>query len=337
MNTKIYQVTEQDTMLLEAAGQILRSGGLVAFPTETVYGLGANGLDGQAVKKIFAAKGRPSDNPLILHIAEISGAEKIGVINPCAARLMQAFWPGPLTVIVRKKDCVPDEVTAGLDTVAIRLPSQKVARALICAAGVPVAAPSANLSGKPSPTAPEHVIQDLDGKVDMILDGGSANIGIESTVIDTTGVFPVILRPGGVTLEMVRSIFPQAQAEQHKKEGSADYRPKSPGMKYKHYAPKAKVIVFERNAEEKINRELHRCSEQGLKAGVFCRSSSSYSADHIIRWGDTSAQMAACLFGALREFDGYEVDEILCEAPEKEGVGEGVRNRLYKAAGFDIR
>ncbi len=326
-----------DLTRLKKAGDILRNGGLVAFPTETVYGIGGNGLSSATVRKIFAAKGRPSDNPLILHIAKYEEAEQIGYMNETAEKIAKNFWSGPVTVIVKKKEIVPNEVSAGLDTVAIRMPSSPVAAKLIEYAGVPIAAPSANISGRPSTTCFKDVFEDLNGKVDMIIDGGSCNIGIESTVIDTTSPVPVVLRPGGITHEQLERVLGRVEVEKHKKEGSADYKPKSPGMKYKHYAPAAKVIVYEEDAFAKISAHLSENKKQGIKTGVFCRNTSQYSCDNIINWGKNADEMAAVLFSALREFDRMGVAEILCEMPEKEGMGLGVRNRIYKSSGFDIR
>jgi len=335
--TELIKVTPENISDLKKAGEIIKKGGLVAFPTETVYGIGANGLDGDAVKNIFKAKGRPSDNPLILHIADFEEAENIGEMNSTAKIIGEKFWPGPITIVVNKKQNVPDAVTAGLNTVAIRMPSHYIARQIIKYAGVPIAAPSANISGKPSPTCAKHVIEDLNGKVDMIIDGGRCDIGIESTVIDTTGEKPLILRPGGITYEQLKEILPNVEVEQHTRVENPAYKPRSPGMKYKHYAPKAKVIVFEGNALEKIEEELKICAAKNKKAGVFCSDNSNYTADLIIKWGTTPKDMAQRVFWALREFDEKGMDVILCEMPDKCGIGMGVRNRLYKAAAYDIR
>lgn len=334
METKV--IFSNDISGIKEAGEIISSGGLVVFPTETVYGIGADGLNENAIKSIYVAKGRPSDNPLILHTNTIEKAEKIGYINPIARKIFETFSPGPVTVVVKKKDVVPLAATGGLDTVAIRIPSSETARALIEYSGAYIAAPSANISGRPSPTTAAHVIEDLSGRVDMIIDGGDADIGIESTVIDTTGEYPVILRPGRVTLPDLQKLFPDASAEKHMKENTEGYKPKSPGMKYKHYAPKAKVIVFEGDAKSKIKAVLEDAKKDGKKAAVFCRTSSDYEADFSIKWQD-SADMAKLLFYALREFDKMGADVILCESPDNDAMGESVRNRLYKSAGYDIR
>ena len=319
---------------LEKAGEVIKNGGLVVFPTETVYGLGADGLNPDAVKSIFVAKGRPSDNPLILHVSDMEMAEKIGEITDTARKIMEKFWPGPITVIVEKKDIVPDNVTAGLDTVAIRMPAHPVARALIEAAGVPVAAPSANLSGKPSPTAFRHAFDDMNGRVDVIIDGDSCDIGIESTVVDTTSEVPTILRPGGVTEKMLGEIFPEIAIEQHKKEGTEGYKPKSPGMKYKHYAPDAQVILYK--TTERLEADLEKYLSEGKKVGLFKREGSTVSAEIEIVWKDTE-DLARRLFYSLRRFDELGAETVLCQLPDKSGMWQGVYNRLYKSAGFDIR
>ncbi len=336
MKTELLKITD-DLSPLKVAGEIIKNGGLVAFPTETVYGIGADGLNATAVRKIFEAKGRPSDNPLILHIAKYADAEKIGYMNPMAKKIAEHFWSGPVTVIVKKKSIVPDAVSAGLDTVAIRMPSSQIASRLIEYAGTPIAAPSANLSGKPSPTRFIDVCDDLNGRVDMIIDGGSCNIGIESTVVDTTGELPVILRPGGITREQLEEIFGEVEVEKHKKEGSSDYKPKSPGMKYLHYTPKAKVTVFDGDAVAKISAQLEENVKKGIKTGVFCKDTSSYPCENIITWGSSASDMANIMFAAFRDFDRMGVDEILCELPGEDGLGLGVRNRIFKSAGFDIR
>ncbi len=330
--TKVIKPTPE--CILEA-GEVIKKGGLVVFPTETVYGLGANGLDGEAVNKIFAAKGRPNDNPLILHISDISMAELVGEMNPTARLIAEKFWPGPITVIVNKKETVPKEVTAGLNTVAIRMPENTVARALISAANLPIAAPRANLSGKPSPTTFHHAFEDMNGRADVIIEGGNCDIGIESTVIDTTVFPPTILRPGGITAEMLGEILPELEVEEHKKEGTQGYTPKSPGMKYKHYAPNAKVIVY--LTEEKLKEDLETFKKQGKKVGIFKKTGSCLSGDITLDWGENADQLAKCLFSSLRQFDRLGADVILCEIPEKTGMWRGVYNRIFKSAGFDIR
>ena len=334
MKTEFLKITD-NLEDLKAAGEIIKNGGLVAFPTETVYGIGANGLNENAAEKIYAAKNRPADNPLILHVNDVSQVVEIGEINETAKKLFEAFSPGPLTVILKKKSIVPDCTTGGLDTVAVRIPSAEIARRIIEYSGCPIAAPSANLSGKPSPTAFEHVRDDLNGRVDMIVDGGGIEVGIESTIIDSTKGAPVILRPGGITLEMVQEIFPDATEAKQPEEADENYKPPCPGMKYKHYAPKAHVTVFERR--ELIKEEIEKLRCENKKIGVFCHDDSKFDGDSIIRWGKTAKDMARLMFWALREFDSQGMDVVLCEMPEKGGLGSGIRNRLYKSAGYDIR
>lgn len=320
---------------IERSGEILRSGGLVAFPTETVYGLGANGLNADAVKSIYEAKGRPSDNPLILHITSLEQAEQIAELNENAIKLARRFWPGPMTVVLPKKSIVPERVTGGLNTVAVRMPSNDTARMLINAAGVPIAAPSANISGKPSPTTAKDVARDMDGKIPIIIDGGDCDIGIESTVIDLAGDVPMILRPGGITLDMVREVLPECVMEEGLcKPYKSDKTPKCPGMKYKHYAPEAQVIVFENGAEGKINEYIEK--NKGKKLAVYCRNGGKYACESIKYWGEDAADMAKRLFADLREFDESGTEIILCEAPEMSQLGQSVRNRLYKSAGYNI-
>ena len=320
---------------IERSGEILRNGGLVAFPTETVYGLGANGLNADAVKSIYEAKGRPSDNPLILHITSLEQAEQIAELNENAIKLARRFWPGPMTVVLPKKSIVPKRVTGGLSTVAVRMPSNDTARKLINAAGVPIAAPSANISGKPSPTTAKDVARDMDGKIPIIIDGGDCDIGIESTVIDLAGDVPMILRPGGITLDMVREVLPECVMEEGLCEPyKSDKAPKCPGMKYKHYAPEAQVIVFENGAEGKINEYIEKNKDK--KLAVYCRNGGKYACENIKYWGEDAADMAKRLFADLREFDESGTEIILCEAPEMSQLGQSVRNRLYKSAGYNI-
>ena len=320
---------------IKYAGEVIKNGGLVAFPTETVYGLGANGLDSEAVKKIFIAKGRPSDNPLILHISRMEDIEKIAHLNNKAMLLAAAFWPGALTMVLPKRDAIPEVVTAGLDTVAVRMPSNDIARALIEESGVPIAAPSANISGKPSPTTARAVSEDMDGIIDVIIEGEDCDIGIESTVIDLTGEIPVILRPGGITLEMIQEILPECIMDS-KLFVPLDKNevPKCPGMKYKHYSPDAKVIVFEPEASDKIAEYIEKYKDK--KVAVYCKNNESYPCEIIKFWGENASQMAKNLFEDLRMFDIEGVEVILCRAPEMSSMGQSVRNRLYKSAGYDI-
>ena len=330
METKIFKKDD-----LEEAARILREGGLVAFPTETVYGLGADARDSKAAGRIYAAKGRPSDNPLIVHLArreDIAGIAR--EIPSSAQKLIDAFMPGPITLILKKQPSVPDTVTAGLDTVAVRIPADETARRLIELSGVPVAAPSANISGKPSPTSFEHVLHDMDGRIEAIVDGGEASVGVESTIVDCTGETPLILRPGGITPEMVRSIVPGARVDEGiLRSLKADERPKCPGMKYKHYAPDALVTVVEGEAEavhEKICALLQECRG---KTGVLAQSRRDYPADVVITAGEENREYASRLFSCLREFDEKKVEVVFAEFTERDGYGLAVKNLLYKAAG----
>ncbi|MBZ4667001.1 MAG: threonylcarbamoyl-AMP synthase [Defluviitaleaceae bacterium] len=347
MNTIIKTLNSEnpDEWIIKEAAQIIQSGGLVAFPTETVYGLGANALDETSVKKIFEAKGRPSDNPLIVHIASKEELPKLVEYIPKKAQiLMDAFWPGPLTLIFPKSNIIPYSITAGLSTVAIRLPQNKIARALIETAGVPIAAPSANTSGKPSPTKASHVIEDLNGKIEMILDGGPVLVGLESTVVDVTGDIPVILRPGGITKEMLEEAVGEVLVDPAiLSQKALASTPKAPGMKYKHYAPKAKVTIVEGELSKVItviNKLTKEKQAQHLKVGIMAteQTKDSYAGDCIIVVGDRSnpETIAANLFDTLRAFDEAGMDVVLAEAFSYEEIGFAIMNRLQKAAGYDI-
>lgn len=348
METKRIQILDshkvKDEDLAEAAG-ILKKGGLVAFPTETVYGLGANGLDEEAAKKIYAAKGRPSDNPLIAHISAPEELESLAAEIPCAAkRLMELYWPGPLTMVFKKKEIVPYGTTGGLDTVAVRMPSDPIARALIRLSGVPVAAPSANRSGRPSPTTADHVWQDMAGRIEMIIDGGPVGIGVESTIVDVTGPVPVILRPGAVTMEMIRDALGQVEIDPAimgpMKEG---VRPKAPGMKYRHYAPKARMTLVEGEMEQvvrTINRLAGEALKEGERVGIICtdETRSCYPAGMIRSIGIRAREetVAHNLYAVLREFDDLEADVIFSESFPGDQIGQAIMNRLTKAAGYHI-
>lgn len=344
----IEDIQQIDLKKLERAAEILRTGGLVAFPTETVYGLGANALDEAAAGKIYAAKGRPSDNPLIAHIADFSDLEPLVAEIPEAARkLMTAFWPGPLTLIFPKSDAVPYGTTGGLDTVAVRMPSDPVAGALIRLAGVPVAAPSANTSGRPSPTTADHVWQDMNGKIDMIVDGGPVGIGVESTIIDVSGDVPMILRPGAVTREMAGSVlgFEIGLDPAITENGpmNADVRPKAPGMKYKHYAPKADLTLVEGQPEaviECINRLAMEKIDAGCRVGIICteETKAEYPFGIVRSMGVRAREetIAHNLYAVLREFDDLEADYIFSESFSRDHLGQAIMNRLSKAAGYHI-
>ncbi len=336
---------EIDVRLINECAGILKGGGTVAFPTETVYGLGANALDPMAVKKIFEAKGRPSDNPLIVHVAKKEEiVPLVKEIPEKALAVMEKFWPGPLTIIFEKSDMIPNEISAGLSTVAIRMPSHPIAIKLIEEAGLPIAAPSANISGRPSPTKAEHVMEDLIGKVDAIIAGGDCNVGVESTVLDMTGHIPMILRPGGVTKEMLEMVLGEVIIDPavEDPEGVQD-TPKAPGMKYTHYAPKADVIIINGSldkAARKIKELKVNYEDEGKQVGIICTDETrgEYHGDHVKSMGSRKypKTIAANLFKVLREFDGTDVDIILSEAVDAIEIGQAIMNRLKKAAGYRI-
>lgn len=332
MDTKLFHTEAKD---IEEAGRIIRDGGLVAFPTETVYGLGASAYDADAAEKIYAAKGRPSDNPLIVHICKKEQLEEIAVEIPEAARLaIDTFMPGPMTIILRKKNVIPDTVTAGLNTVAVRFPANETAQRLIEAAGVPVAAPSANLSGKPSPTKAKHVIDDMSGRIDAIIDGGGCAVGVESTIVDFTGERPVILRPGGVTYEALREAGIDAEIDKNILSSiKPDEAPKCPGMKYKHYAPNAEVTVVE-GSETAVQKKINELIEEndGKVIGVLTMYGAVYDKAVMLSAGSSNKEYARNLFSALREFDELGAQIVYAEFCERDGYGLAVKNRLYKAA-----
>ena len=329
-----------DPAVLAAAASIIRKGGLVAFPTETVYGLGANGLDSSAVRRIFQAKGRPADNPLILHIAEKRELSTlVAVVPDWLEPVLEKYWPGPLTVVLPRLPIVPDIVTAGLDTVAVRLPSLGAARELIRAAGVPIAAPSANLSGRPSPTTAEAVMSDMEGRIEMVLDGGPCEVGLESTVLDCSAKIPTILRPGGVTQEMLSECLLQVTVAGGNKETESD-TPRAPGMKYRHYAPSAPLILLPYepagNAGELI-RAVKAALAQGKTVGaiVEMENASLLPREVIVATCGSKgkrSQAAAKLYEALRFFDKNPVDVIYMESVPEKGIGRALMNRLKKAA-----
>lgn len=343
MKTELFNAKTQKENGTALAGRVIRSGGLVVFPTETVYGLGANGLDGEAVSKIFEAKGRPSDNPLILHIAKKSDAKQLWKQIPEKARLlMDAFWPGPLTLVYLKSPIVPDEVTAGLSTVAVRMPEHKTALALIRAANVPIAAPSANLSGKPSPTCVRHVIEDMDGRVDVIIDGGDCSVGVESTVLSLVGE-PTILRPGGITKEMLEGVIGSVRvANAVLNPLGENEEAASPGMKYRHYAPDCEVIVAlgsPKSAAGIIAREYQKAENEGKSCKIFAteQTKNYYKGKKYVIIGDRDmpATLCAALFGALRE-ESEGTDLILAEGIPESGEGLAYMNRLLRASGFTV-
>ena len=327
---------------LQEAALILKNGGLVAFPTETVYGLGANALDEKAAGKIYAAKGRPSDNPLIAHISSIEELEPLVTEIPdVGRRLAEAFWPGPLTMVFPKSSRVPYGTTGGLDTVAVRMPQIAVARRLIALAGVPIAAPSANLSGRPSPTTAQHVWQDLAGRIEMILDGGPVGIGVESTIVDVSGRTLTLL-PGAVTLEMLENAVGHVEVDPAMKgEPNPAVRPKAPGMKYRHYAPRAKMTLVDGETGAVVREIRRRVEEQtmaGRRVGVICTEETKESYPQgILRCVGTRSReetIAHNLFAVLREFDDLQVDAIYSESFSESHLGYAIMNRMMKAAGY---
>lgn len=335
MKTELLTVSDED---IKYAGEILRSGGLVGMPTETVYGLAANALNGDCVRKIYAAKGRPSDNPLIVHISSVDEwAPLVKEIPENALKLAEAFWPGPLTIILKKSDIVPDETSGGLDTVAVRIPSDVNARRLIKSAGVPIAAPSANTSGKPSPTTAKHVMNDLDGKIDAVIDGGECTVGVESTVITLATNPPRLLRPGGITPEMLEGVLGEIEIDNavyNKLEDGADAA--SPGMKYKHYSPTARVVLLKGDFEKykeyidsnKTDKTIALCFDgEEEKLSVPCLP---YGKEN------DSLSQAQKIFSRLREADEMGAEIVYARYPERTGVGLAVYNRLIRAAAFEV-
>ena len=353
MKTKVVQISadqiEKDT--LQEAASLIREGELVAFPTETVYGLGADALRPEASKKIYAAKGRPSDNPLIVHICRFEELESIAKEVPKQAKLLSdAFWPGPLTMVVYKNEKVPYETTGGMETVAVRMPNHPVALSLIEESGCLIAAPSANTSGKPSPTEAAHVALDMDGRIPMILDGGAVGIGIESTIIDLTEEIPMILRPGYITKEMLEEVLgeevmidPGILVTDTTDPSKAGQKPKAPGMRYKHYAPKADLVLVEGETDavvDKINELVAMQQSKGQGVGVIATDEtlSRYQADVVMSIGarDDEDAIAAHLYKILRDFDEQQVEVIYSESFATPRIGQAIMNRLLKAAGYQV-
>ena len=349
MKTKLIRVDAQEGIeegraALQEAGEIIRQGGLVAFPTETVYGLGGDALNPESSKKIYAAKGRPSDNPLIIHIADMEYLGRIVKEGPQSAyQLADAFWPGPLTMILPKSEEVPYQTTGGLDTVAVRMPSHPVAMAFIREAGGYVAAPSANLSGKPSPTKAKYVVQDMDGRIDMIIDGDGVDIGLESTIVDLTGEKPMILRPGYITEEMLDAVLGQVETDPALLTADSKEAPKAPGMKYRHYAPKGELVLVEGSPEAVVSyineqTSLHR--QRGEKTGVIGTSEMTgrYEADSVKIAGSRNDETAIArqLYTFLREFDDENVAYMYAESFAGTGMRQAIMNRMLKAAGHKV-
>lgn len=347
METKIIKIDENniDSSLMEEAGRLIATGELVAFPTETVYGLGGDALDPEASKKIYSAKGRPSDNPLIVHIADFSDMYRVANTVPEEAKkLSDAFWPGPLTMIVNKSDAVPDATTGGMDTVAVRMPNHPIALELIRKSGCLIAAPSANTSGRPSPTEAAHVAEDLSGKIAMIIDGGPVGIGIESTIIDLTEDTPMVLRPGYITPGMLSEVLGREVIIDPGIIAADDTRkPKAPGMKYKHYAPKANMVIIDGPREavmDKINSLVQEHRNGGKKIAVIAteETKASYQADVVLSMGSRSDEdsIAHELYRILRECDELDVDIIFSESFSTPRIGQAIMNRMLKAAGHQV-
>lgn len=348
METDLIRLDEAEYRLedLDSAVRVLRYGGLVAFPTETVYGLGGNALDERASDKIYQAKGRPSDNPLIIHISDIKDMEYLARDIPNKAyQLAKVFWPGPLTIILKKKDIIPESTTAGLDTVGIRLPANKIARDLIRYSGIYIAAPSANISGKPSPTKADHVYHDLAGKIDMIIDGGKATLGLESTIVDLSNDKPMILRPGSITKTMLNNVIGPIDYDPiiSSRQANEDLIPKAPGMKYRHYAPEGELVIYEGNLDKVvsvIDTKARKRTLLGGKVGIIATEETK----DLYRFGiiksigarTDEAGIAAKLYSVLREFDSLGVDYIYSEGFSDNELGQAIMNRLLKAAGYHV-
>lgn len=346
MKTKVIKLDElnPDKNSIKEAGCTIKKGGLVAFPTETVYGLGGDALNASSSKKIYAAKGRPSDNPLIVHICKLSDLPVVAADIPeIAYKLAEKYWPGPLTMIFKKTGVVPEETTGGLDTVAVRYPDNRIALDFIEAAGGFVAAPSANLSGKPSPTSSKYVIEDMDGRIDIILDGGDVGIGLESTIIDLTGDTPTILRPGFITREMLEELIEEVDLDRTILDGNSKAAPKAPGMKYRHYAPKGDLTIIEGEASKVIsyiNEALKEDEAAGKKTCVICTDETrdSYNCNALKSVGsrDDEASIGKHLYAVLRECDDENIDTIYSESFDTKGFGQAIMNRLLKAAGHKV-
>ena len=346
METQVRRLSysQIDETMIEEAGRIIRKGGLVAFPTETVYGLGGDALNPESSKKIYAAKGRPSDNPLIVHIADKRVLHRIvREVPEKAKKLMEAFWPGPLTMIFYKNELVPQATTGGLDTVAVRMPSDRIAAAFIRAAGGFVAAPRANVSGRPSTTTAAHVEEDLSGRIEMILDGGQAVIGLESTIVDMSVEPPVILRPGAVTEEMMEAVIGPLEVDKAIIAPDSGVKPKAPGMKYRHYAPRADLAVVEGSTEAviaAINQLAEEAEAEGKRVGIIATDETKdrYPKGLVLSLGARKheEEIAQHLFEVLRDFDETDVDCIYSEAFDEASIGPAIMNRLLKAAGHKV-
>lgn len=346
METKVITIDYKniDEVVLQEAGRIIREGGLVAFPTETVYGLGGDALNKESSRKIYEAKGRPSDNPLIIHICNMEDLKLIvEEIPEDVYRLAEAFWPGPLTIIMKKSALVPKETTGGLDTVAVRMPSHPIARKFIAYAGGYVAAPSANVSGRPSPTKAKYVIEDMTGRIDMILDGDGIDIGLESTIVDMTGEQPEILRPGYITKDMLEKVLGEVGVDKTILDINCKEPPKAPGMRYRHYAPKGQLTIVEGKAEQtiaRINELTYQAHLKGEKVGIIGTEETKhkYQGDSVKSVGKRRDEdsIARSLYSILREFDDEDVTVIYSESFSECFMGQAIMNRLLKAAGHQI-
>ncbi len=340
MQTKVFTIkSTEDTENINAVAKIIRTGGIVAIPTETVYGLAANALDAAAVSKIFKAKGRPQDNPLIVHISSLEELYPlVKEVPPAAVKLAEAFWPGPLTIVLPKTDIIPDEVSAGLNTVAIRMPSHPVARAVITACGVPLAAPSANTSGSPSPTSAKHVLSDLDGKIDAVVDSGACTVGVESTVLSLTGKTPRLLRPGGITPEQLEAVLGKIDIDPAVFiETEQNEKPSSPGMKYKHYAPKARVVILKGSLQD-FTAYVKANTAAGTVALCYDGEEQQMPVQ-AVSFGreDIPAEQASRIFDALRTVDRMPGTKLVfARCPAAQGIGLAVYNRLLRAASFEV-
>lgn len=352
MDTIIVKVNDpqKDREYMDKAGEIIRNGGLVGFPTETVYGLGADALNVSASEKIYKAKGRPSDNPLIVHISDISMLDALVREIPYKAKiLMERFWPGPMTLIFNRSDVVPQTTTGGLETVAVRMPDNEIARALIESAGTGIAAPSGNLSGKPSPTIAEHMIDDMDGRIDMIIDGGMVGMGLESTIVDMTCEPPMILRPGFITKEMLEEAIGTVEYDKAIfAKPDSDVKPKAPGMKYRHYAPAGEFTMYRGEAEkvaEEIIKQACEKQKQGYKVGIITTTQHRElyvklvgNKIEVVTIGDEERleTIANNLYKVLRDFDKNNTEYIYGETFDEKNIGQAIMNRLTKAAGYNI-
>ena len=342
MKTEIFNTSVQNinAEAISRSAEIIKNGGLVAFPTETVYGLGADATDKNAAKKIYAAKGRPSDNPLIIHIARPEDAERYAHTSSLYYKLAEAFMPGPLTVILPKKDTIPSEVTGGLDTVAVRCPSHMVARELIAASEVPIAAPSANISGSPSPTCAQHVIKDMSGKIDAIIDGGECEIGLESTIVKLDGQKATLLRPGAITADALGCVCEQVEISSAVTEAlKENERPLSPGMKYRHYAPKAPLVLLDGSAGDVLAFLIKAQQEQNCAILCYNEESAQLENKNLIEIGgaDDLTSQAQRLFGALRQADSMDAEIIYAHLPCRQGLGLALYNRMIRAAAHTVK